>query len=59
MSPCKISKKLLKPPSRSFKRAEKGLSAFWVIKKKSGGLREAQLPPRGGWRGGDPPHVIV
>ena len=27
--PC-ISKKPLKPPSRRFKRAERGLSAFWV-----------------------------
>ena len=30
MSSCKISKKLLKLPSRRFKRAERGLSAFWV-----------------------------
>ena len=59
MSLCKISKKPLEPSSRRFKRAERGLSAFWVKKKKAGGQGGAQ-PPRGGVGGGaEPPPMSL
>ena len=58
MSSCKISKKPLKPPSRRFKRAERGLSAFWVLKKKRG-VKGGRSPPAGGVGGGGAPPMSL
>ena len=56
MSSCKISKKPLKLPSRRFKRAERGFSAFWIKKKKKRGVKGGRSPPAGGVGGeAEPP----